>query len=92
MKIDIKKLAKLANLTITPEEEKKYSQELGSTLDYINKLNGIDTTGVEPTNQVTGLENVMREDKAKPSLTQEEALSNVKSTENGYFTVKRILG
>ena len=91
MKIDIRKLAKLANLTITPEEEEKYSQELSSTLDYVNKLNEVDTTGVEPTSQVTGLENVTREDEVRPSLTQEEALSNAKSTKNGYFKVKRIL-
>jgi len=91
MKIDIKRVAELANLPITPQEEKKLEKELTETLDYIATLNSIDTTNVEPTSQVTGLTNVIREDNPLPSLSQEKALSNAKSTYNGFFKVPAIL-
>lgn len=91
MKIDVSHVAKLANLPLTEEEKKKFEKELGETLDYVKQLEEIDTKGVEPTSQVTGLENVTREDVAKPSLSQEEALKNAKSTHNGFFKVKAIL-
>ena len=91
MKIDVKKVAKLANLSLKENEEEKFEKQLSSILDYFKKLEEIDTSGVEPTSQVTGLENVTREDKAQPSLDQDEVLSNTKSQHNGFFKVKGIL-
>jgi aspartyl-tRNA(Asn)/glutamyl-tRNA(Gln) amidotransferase subunit C len=91
MKIDVKHIAKLANLTLAPEEEKKLEKQLSETLSYVEKLNEVDTKNVESTSQVTGLENVMREDEVKECLTQEEALSNTKSKENGQFRVPKVL-
>ena len=91
MKIDVKKVAKLANLTIDPKDEPKFEKQLTEILGYIEKLKEVDTEGVEITSQVTGLENVTREDNSAESLTQEEALSGSKSTQNGMFKVKAIL-
>ena len=91
MKFDISYVAKLANLPLSSEEKKKFEKQLEETIQYIDSLNEVDTKGIEPTSQVTGLENVTREDEVKPSLTQEEALSNAKSTHNGFFKVKGIL-
>lgn len=91
MKFDIKHVAKLANLTLTAEEEEKFSAQLEETISYVEGLDEVDTDSVEPTSQVTGLENVTREDEIKPSLTQEQALSNANSTHNGFFKVKGIL-
>ena len=91
MKIDVKHVAKLANLPLTPVEEKKFEKQLSEILSYVEKLKQVDTKNVETTSQVTGLENVTREDETSPSLTQEEALSNSKSTHNGLFKVKAIL-
>lgn len=91
MKFDIKHVARLANLTLTPEEEEKFSKQLEETVEYIKGLDEVDTEGVDPTSQVTGLENVTREDEIKPSLTQEQTLSNATSTHNGFFKVKGIL-
>ncbi len=91
MKINVFHVAKLANLPLTEEEKKKFEKQLAETLDYVAQLEEIDTKGVEPTSQVTGLENVTREDVAKPSFSQEEALSNTKSKHNGFFKVKAIL-
>lgn len=101
MKFDITHVAKLANLSLTDEEKKKFASQLKETIEYIEGLSEVNTEGIEPTSQVTGLENVTREDVVKPSLTQEQALSNAKpaspnggqggSTHNGFFKVKGIL-
>ncbi len=91
MKIDVKHIAKLANLPLTKEEEEKFATQLQQTIEYVDSLEKINTEGIEPTSQVTGLENVTRQDKAAPSLPQEAALSNTKSQHNGFFKVKAIL-
>lgn len=91
MKIDVKKNAKLANLPIKEDEIKPLGKALVETLSYINILEEVDTKGVEPTSQVTGLENVTREDVTTPSLSQEEALANAKKKVNGMFEVDAIL-
>lgn len=91
MKIDVTHVAKLANLPLKLEEKEKFEKQLSEILSYIEKLKKVDTENVEITSQVTGLENVTREDEAAPSLSQEEALSNSKSKHNGLFKVKAIL-
>lgn len=91
MKINVKHVAKLANLPLSEDEEKKFEKQLVETLRYIEGLNEIDTNNIEPTDHVTGQENVLREDAATPSLSQEEALSNTKSKHNGMFKVKAVL-
>jgi aspartyl-tRNA(Asn)/glutamyl-tRNA(Gln) amidotransferase subunit C len=88
--IDVKHIAKLANLEITADQESKFETQLSGVLEMVSKLNELDTSGVEETSQVTGLENVTREDIARPSLTQEEALSNASTQHNGLFMVKGI--
>lgn len=91
MKIDASQIAKLANLPLTEDEKKKFEPQLEETLSYIDQLNEIDTKIIEPTSQVTGLENVSREDVAKASLSQDQALSNTTAKHNGLFKVKAIL-
>lgn len=89
--IDIKHVAQLANLTLTDAELQKFEKQLDETLSYIANLDEIKTDSVNATNQVTSLENVTREDVSKPSLSQEEALSNAKVKANGMFEVPQIL-
>ncbi len=89
--IDVVKVAKLASLTLSKDEEEKLGKQLEETLDYVKDLEKIDTKGVEPTSQVTGLENILRADETSSSLSQEEALANTKSQQNGFFKVKAIL-
>jgi aspartyl-tRNA(Asn)/glutamyl-tRNA(Gln) amidotransferase subunit C len=91
MKFDVSHVAKLANLSLSDEEKAKFEKQLEETVEYVKGLDEVDTTGVEPTSQVTGLENITREDEVRPSLSQEEALKNAKSTHNGLFKVKGIL-
>lgn len=89
-KAEVKHIAQLANLALNEAEIKKFSRQLDETLAYIEILNQLDTKNVEPTNQVTGLENVTREDKTKPSLTLAEALSGAAKQENNLFKIKAI--
>jgi aspartyl-tRNA(Asn)/glutamyl-tRNA(Gln) amidotransferase subunit C len=91
MKSDESHVARLANLKIKEKEKKKFQKQLSSILEYISKLQEVDTKNIEITSQVTGLENILREDEVKPSLSQEEVLSNAKSTKKGLFKVKAIL-
>ena len=91
MKINVPHIAKLANLPLSDEEIKKFESQLDETLSYVEKLSEINTKNVKPTSHVTGLENITREDRALPSLTQKQALSNSKKTHNGSFVVDAIL-
>lgn len=91
MKLNIPHIAKLANLPISAEEEKKLESQLAETLAYVNHLEEVDTEGIKPTAHVTGLENITRQDVATPSLTQDQALKNAKKTHNGFFQVNAVL-
>ena len=91
MKIDVKHIAKLANLPLKDEEISKLESQLESTIEYIEMLNEVDTKNIEPTSQVTGLKNVTRDDIATESLSQDQALSNTTDKHNGLFKVKGIL-
>lgn len=87
-KDQVKHVARLANLPLTAEEEELYSQQLSKILDYINQLNQVDTSNVEPTFNVCGQENIVRKDETKASLSQEETLSNVSKKQDGFFVTK----
>lgn len=89
-KVEVKHIARLANLRLTKAEVEKFAKQLSETLEYIDILNELDTKGVEPISQVTGLENVMREDKAGPSLSQKEVLSGASDKHNNFFKIKAI--
>lgn len=91
MKIDVKKIAKLANLTLKDEDFSKFEKQLNEIVSYVEKLKELDTKDVEIISQVTGLENVTREDSPALSLSQEEALSQTKAQHNGLFKVPGIL-
>ena len=89
----VKHMAHLAKIPVTPKEEKNLAEGFNKTLDVVDELFNVDVKDVEPTHQVTGLENVFREDKVNENkmLLQEEALSGTKNKHNGYFVVPQIL-
>lgn len=92
MKIDVGKVAKLANLTLSPEEEKEFDKQLSDIVGYIEKLNTVDTANVEPTAQVTGLKNRTRNDNfTDDTLSVEDALSGTTKTQNGLFVVEKLV-
>ena len=68
---EVKHVAKLARLELTEEEVNKYSQQLGSILEYVEQMNKIDTTGIEPMPHAIPVYNVMREDIVKYEQTKE---------------------
>jgi aspartyl-tRNA(Asn)/glutamyl-tRNA(Gln) amidotransferase subunit C len=88
----VKKVAKLANLTILPGQQQKFSQQLTSVIGYVSKIQELDTENVPETSQVTGMTNVFREDTVEENrmLSQEEALSGAKKKYKGYFVVPAI--
>ncbi len=88
---DIKRIAKLANLTLNDSELAKFPQQLSAILAYVEILKEVETKNIELTSQVTLLENASREDKVKESLSQEEALSGSQNIHKGLFKIKRIL-
>jgi len=90
MKIDVLHIAKLANLSLKADEIKKYEAQLLEILQYIEILKKVNTDDVPETSQVTGLENVTKDDSTTPSLSQNEALANTKNKQNGSFKVKAI--
>lgn len=72
---DVRHIAKLARLTLNDEEVERFAKELTSILAYIDTLQEVNTEGVEPTAQVTGLSNSLREDVVRPcDVTSEELL------------------
>jgi aspartyl-tRNA(Asn)/glutamyl-tRNA(Gln) amidotransferase subunit C len=89
---EIDHLANLARLGLSQEEKAILQKELASILDYVNKLQAVATKKTEPTAQVTGLVNVMREDEVKPFDGQEDILEQAPEREGGYFKVKGVFG
>ena len=89
--MDIKYVAHLARLALTPEEEEKLGAQLGNILHYIEKLNQLDVSNVEPTSHAVPLVNVMRADAVRPSLPHEEAMRNAPAQVNGLFQVPKIV-
>jgi aspartyl-tRNA(Asn)/glutamyl-tRNA(Gln) amidotransferase subunit C len=89
--IDIKYVAHLARLHLTPDEEKKLGAQLGGILGYIEKLKELDVTGVEPTAHAVPMVNVTRADEIRPSLPHDDALRNAPANANGLFIVPKIV-
>lgn len=81
-KDQVKHVAKLANLPLTSEEEGKYAEQLSKILEYIEQLNKVDTSNIEPTFNVSGQENIMAEDKAGECLHWKEGLFVTKGVFN----------
>lgn len=89
----ISHIAKLSNIPVTEEETENLRDAFAETLETISNLQTADISKTEPTHQVTGLTNVLREDEvdAEHMLSQEEALANAPETHNGYFVVPQII-
>jgi aspartyl-tRNA(Asn)/glutamyl-tRNA(Gln) amidotransferase subunit C len=91
VEIDVKYVAHLARLSLSPEEKQKMGEQLGHILGYIEKLKKVDVSGVEPTAHAFPLVNVTRSDEVRPSLSNEEALRNAPAQANGLFIVPKIV-
>lgn len=89
---DVEHVAKLARLEFTEEEKKTFTRQLNQILEYMEKLNELDTTNVEPLSHVIELSNVFREDKVRPSIPAEEALKNAPAKTEKFFKVPKVIG
>lgn len=87
---DVRHVAYLARLQLSADQIEKFLTQLSSILHLVEQVSRVDTTNIEPTSQVTGLENVFRNDEVNTSLSQEEVIKNSSRTYKGYFMVDAI--
>ncbi|HEV8606330.1 MAG TPA: Asp-tRNA(Asn)/Glu-tRNA(Gln) amidotransferase subunit GatC [Tepidisphaeraceae bacterium] len=88
----VRHVAKLARLALREDQLVKYAPQLGAILQYIEQINKIDKSGVEPMAHALPLHNVFREDVVEASLPLEEVLKNAPGTDGPFFKVPKIIG
>jgi aspartyl-tRNA(Asn)/glutamyl-tRNA(Gln) amidotransferase subunit C len=87
----VKKVALLARLELTPQEEEKFTTQLGSILGYVEQLNEVDVSNVPPTTRAIDVSNVTRQDELQPYPERDAILDSAPSQEGDYFKVPKIL-
>ena len=87
----VRKVAKLSRLELTEVEVEEFTGQLRAILDYVEKMNELDTTDVEPLAHCLPISNVFREDYAKESLGTEKTLANAPQRDGEFFKVPKIL-
>jgi aspartyl-tRNA(Asn)/glutamyl-tRNA(Gln) amidotransferase subunit C len=89
---DVLYVARLAKIALRDDEAAKFTKELDAILGYVQQLDAVDTTGLQPTYQVTGLTNITRNDAIIDYGThQQDLLKNVPRTRDGYIEVPKVL-
>ena len=90
---EVDDIARLANLPVTQDEKKTLAEGFTKVLGVLDELKNVNVKNIEPTHQVTGLENVTREDEIDTTrtFTQEQALANAPKKHNGFFVVERVI-
>ena len=89
---DVEHIATLARLSFSEEEKARLTEQMNEILRYMEQLNRLDTTDVEPLSHVIALSNVFREDVMRPSLPREEVLSNAPARTEEFFKVPKVIG
>ena len=90
---DVLKLARLARLDISDDEVEVFQKELNEVLEYVKQLDSVDVTGLEPTSQITGLTNIMREDEVIDyGVSPKALLALAPKKQDGHIKVKRMVG
>jgi aspartyl-tRNA(Asn)/glutamyl-tRNA(Gln) amidotransferase subunit C len=84
---EVRKIAKLARIKLTSDEEKRHAATISAVLDYMKILNEVDTRGVEQTSQVTGLEDVVRQDMPRDCKIIKELTAQMPEVENNELVV-----
>ena len=91
---EIRRVAELANLALTDEEIAQMAKDLSGILTHVDKLNELDTSGVEPMAQVlfdAGDSATLREDRERPPLSNRDAIGNAPAAGAGYFKVPKVI-
>ena len=90
-KEEVQKIAQLCKIQLTEQEVEKFQKELSTVLEYASELQKVNTDGVEPISQVTGLENVLREDKSRQSEYRDAIIANFPDKKDSFLKIKNIL-
>ena len=90
-KKDVEHIAKLARLEFNDEEINDYTQQLNKILEYVDKLNELDTENVEPLSHPVEGSNVFRDDELKPSVSRDDALANAPDKTDEFFKVPKVI-
>ena len=88
---DVEYVARLARLRLSDEEKEEFTGQLNDILTYMDKLNEVNTTDVEPTSHVISITNVLRNDGVRESLPREPSLRNAPEAERGFYKVPKII-
>jgi aspartyl-tRNA(Asn)/glutamyl-tRNA(Gln) amidotransferase subunit C len=88
---EVERIARLARIGLSSVEASQMSIELGQILEFVEQLSKVDVTDTVPTDQVTGLEDVWREDVVRPSMPRDELLAAAPEQKDGYIVVPRVL-
>lgn len=88
---DVHHIARLSRLSLSETETATYGDQLNAIIAYVEQLNNLDTSAVEPTSHVIPLRNVTREDSVRPSLPREEALRNAPDATERFYRVPKII-
>jgi len=88
---EVGEVALLARLVFTEAEQKLFTGQLNTILDYFDKLKKVDTSEIDPTSHAGDISNVLRDDKTRPSISKEESLLNAPDGQGGYFRVPKII-
>ena len=88
---EVAHVAMLARLELSAKEKEEIAGQLNDILEYVDKLNRLDTTDVPPTMHVLPLVNVIREDEPRPCLPREEVLANAPEVEDGMFRIPPVI-
>jgi aspartyl-tRNA(Asn)/glutamyl-tRNA(Gln) amidotransferase subunit C len=89
---DIDRIANLARLTLTADEKQRLGQQMSNIVEYINQLNGLDTSKVEPTSHVLPVQNVFRNDESEPYFQKADYLVLAPKQDKGHYEVPQIIG
>jgi len=87
----VSKVAFLARLELTPEEEQQFTTQLGEILDYFEQLNELDTSQVAPMTRAIEISNITRPDQLEPYPQRDDILANAPEQEGDYFKVPKIM-
>lgn len=90
-KKDVEYAARLARLRLSEGEEEQFTAQLARIVEYVRKLNELDTSGVEPTAHVLPLKNVTRPDEMRPSIDRDMILKLAPESGDGYVKVPRVI-
>jgi aspartyl-tRNA(Asn)/glutamyl-tRNA(Gln) amidotransferase subunit C len=88
---DVQHVAQLARLSFSEEEEARMADEMSQILDYVEKLNELDTSGVPPMSHVLDVTNVYREDDIEARIDQDQALAPAPDSDGDYFRVPKVV-